>query len=62
MPVIDQDPPVTHGSEMRVQELNSQWANIRAGLQQIPDNDLRAYNALLNSYGVTNIVAQQACN
>lgn len=57
MGVINQDPPVSSGSELRAQELKDQWAQIRADMQKILDKDLRELNLLLSDEQVPHIVA-----
>ena len=57
MGAIDQDPPVSAGSEQRSQELNRQWTQIRADMQDILDNDLHQLNMLLKDDGVPHIAA-----
>jgi len=57
MGAIDQDPPVSGGSELRAQELKDQWAQIKAGMQEILDKDLRELNSLLSDARVPHIAA-----
>jgi hypothetical protein len=57
MGAIDQDPPVSDGSELRAQELKDQWAQIKAGMQEILDKDLRELNSLLSDARVPHIAA-----
>lgn len=52
MRAIDQDPPVTAGSELRTQELREQWSGLVANMLQILDNDLREFNELLGKYEI----------
>jgi hypothetical protein len=47
MRAMDQDPPVTRGAEMRVEELNTQWAAIKSDMLEILDVDLAEFNSLL---------------
>ena len=57
MRAIDQDPPVSAGSELRAQELIDQWAQIEADVQEIIDKDLRELNTLLSDARVPHIAA-----
>jgi len=54
--VLDQDPPVNAGSELRARELTEQWTGIKAGMQQILDGDLKTLNDLLNSAQIPHII------
>ena len=58
MGAIDQDPPVSDGSEQRAQELDQQWTQIKADMQDILDKDLHELNMLLIDGGVPHIFAQ----
>jgi len=46
---MDQDPPVTRGSELRTEELNTQWGIIKSDMLEILDVNLREFNELLGS-------------
>ncbi len=52
MRAIDQDPPVTAGSELRTQELRDQWSGLVSDMFAILDNDLREFNELLGEYEI----------
>jgi len=52
---MDQDPPLTRGSELRVEELNTQWAAIKSDMLEILDVDLREFNDLLSAEEIQNI-------
>ncbi len=56
MSAIDQDPPVSGGSELRAQELKDQWAQIKAAMYEILDKDLRELNMVLSDGQVPHIV------
>ncbi len=56
MKVIDQDPPISLGSELRAQELNNQWMQIKADMQNILDNELQGLNKLLREDHVPHII------
>ncbi len=55
MRAMDQDPPVTRGSELRAQELNTQWGIIKSDMLEILDVDLREFNDLLSAEEIPNI-------
>jgi len=55
MRAMDQDPPVTTGSELRVEELRTQWAVIKSDMLEILDVDLREFNDLLSAEEIPNI-------
>jgi photosystem II stability/assembly factor-like uncharacterized protein len=57
MGAIDQDPPVTAGSELRAQELVDQWAQIKADMRELLEKDLHELNAFLEDSKVPHIVA-----
>ena len=57
MGAIDQDPPVSEGSELRARELTEQWAQIKREFQDIVDEDLAALNAVLSDARVPHIAA-----
>ena len=57
MGAIDQDPPVTAGSELRAQELADQWAQIEADMHRLMETDLQELNAFLEDSKVPHIVA-----
>jgi hypothetical protein len=57
MGAIDQDPPVTAGSELRAQELVDQWARIKANMRELLEKDLHELNAFLEDSKVPHIVA-----
>jgi len=54
---IDQDPPVTAGSELRAQELKDQWAQIKAKMRALLEKDLHDLNMFLEDSEVPHIVA-----
>ena len=56
MGAIDQDPPVTAGSELRAQELVGQWAQIKADMRELLETDLHELNAFLEDSKVPHIV------
>jgi len=58
MGAIDQDPPVTRGAELRVRELQTEWAAIREQAEQILARDLGDFNAYLVAEGVPHVVAE----
>ena len=55
MSAMDQDPPVTRGAELRVQELRTQWSAIKSDMLQILDVDLRDFNSMLSAEEIPNI-------
>ena len=55
MRAMDQDPPVTRGSEIRTEELRAQWADLKSDMLQILDVDLREFNAMLSAEEIPNI-------
>jgi photosystem II stability/assembly factor-like uncharacterized protein len=57
MGAIDQDPPVSEGSELRARELTEQWAQIKLEFRDIVDEDLAALNAVLSDARVPHIAA-----
>jgi photosystem II stability/assembly factor-like uncharacterized protein len=57
MAAIEQDPPVTAGSELRARELVEQWAQIKRGYQAILDEDLAALNAILSDARVPHVAS-----
>ena len=57
MGAIDQDPPVTAGSELRAQELVHQWAQIKSDMRELLEKDLHELNAFLEDSKVPHIVA-----
>ncbi len=59
MRAIDQDPPVTRGSELRAEELREQWAGLVADMLLILDTDFREFNALLGAQEILFIDADQ---
>ncbi len=60
MRAIDQDPPVTAGSELRTQELRDQWSGLVSEMLAILDNDLREFNELLGEYEIPVISSSPA--
>jgi hypothetical protein len=59
MRAMDQDPPLTVGSELRVEELRTQWAVIKSDMLEILDVDLREFNELLGSHEIPVIESDQ---
>ena len=59
MRAMDQDPPLTRGSELRVEELNAQWTAIKSDMLEILDVDLREFNDLLRAEEIPNIDSGQ---
>jgi len=59
MRAMDQDPPLTRGSELRVEELNTQWTAIKSDMLEILDVDLREFNDLLRTEEIPNINSEQ---
>ena len=59
MRAIDQDPPVTSGSELRAEELRNQWSGLVSDMLVILDTDLQAFNALLSAHEIPVIEADQ---
>ena len=55
MRAMDQDPPLTRGSELRTEELQTQWAAIKSDMLEILDVDLREFNELLSDEEIPNI-------
>ena len=55
MRAIDQDPPVTRGSELRTEELRVQWTAIKEDMLEILDVDLRDFNELLSAEEIPGI-------
>lgn len=59
MRAMDQDPPLTRGSELRTEELNAQWTAIKSDMLEILDVDLREFNDLLRAEEIPNIESEQ---
>ena len=59
MRAIDQDPPVTNGSELRAEELRQQWAGLVTDMLAILDTDLQEFNALLGTHEIPVIESDQ---
>ncbi len=54
--VLDQDPPVNQGSELRASELSTQWAGIKSDMQKILDTDLKGLNDLLEDAQIPHVI------
>ena len=52
---VDQDPPVTVGSEARYAEISKEWASIKSDLNRILDSDLSKLNQLLRETGIDEV-------